>query len=1100
MSPNKDDKEDNEVTKLKTKLTVKPSLKMQAGGKEQDPDNLKEEVEGLKKSPLSPRQNRDNTIDLTDLLSDTDDEEEEEKEGDDQLRPSQKEEGEQEDKQVTVNQHAAAAKGCESQKKEFSGGLAPYAAKSKRVPITISEAVRANCITDQNEDRFGARSAAERRPMFTFGRPCGWSDFIERRKKKAFVQDPEGGIEEGTNDSTSPSDPSDPSNKATDHLQDQKVPASADKQNDGEKADTSPKSPLMTARPTTVHEGDTRTTSSEVLAKLPTVNSHKLASSSLDPAAPSSATHESSTANADFQESLLASLSSRHSALSKTLMSPSRQTGCNSRDPLDSKSLEDGIAESSEDFRGWSTSQLKRSLKRSQKFGLFNEKTEQMKHELQLRTDGKKSSVSSLSDTPSKVSNYKGTLFKVSLVGSRVAKEFEDGKTYFGTVASFSTVRRLWFVTYDDGDREEMDADEIASALELFKKNDKDLDMSWHANMSLDTRQRNLPSDEDVETPKEDLFSSIPDDAFTTLDSFDLQKQTNSTQGEACMDEDNSPLSDKTGNSVMDDKKSTVESSRRRKKFSFLGPSRFLKRKAGALYSNAAASLRKVGESGPGKHSGSDDNEECNLISSTDVEPPEKTQEDVYESYPNEDNVVGISNTSEKQSDETMETISPPPAKKTKTTTAPTTNLEVYPRAPDTEESPSSPSTGNGKFMKERFFVVLTYCQNHFISPHLSISSPYPTTVTPKVESEDETPAVATNIVVTVAQNTNIDSESVVLSENERNFSTDYDENDDNEIDSSKREEYEGQAVDDEVLRQEEEQQEEFGFISTEAHTLEPYTENELTVVEELAVEEVPKDGLADISIVTLAIAGSPLLVLAFIFWWTGMVEMSSSLLEALIRAPFQLALLGIGSQYPIAVAGFILTMFYLAAQEISARTMYTFDGQFYVALGALVLGVVTATAFAVALRIKPTRVWDAQYTLPLVSLLLTNSIASVVLSMDSICESTASYGFSEDPITGTIDTSLSTSLWTNAIHKGALPTMIMLQKVGTMNVPVMMAGWILGAGGGGEMKASVPVAAKYCLLILFLSGLCTFSTIFTTIGASVKILTVHGEGCLLRS
>eukprot|EP00529_Nitzschia_sp_RCC80_P035467 CAMPEP_0113461538 /NCGR_PEP_ID=MMETSP0014_2-20120614/11598_1 /TAXON_ID=2857 /ORGANISM="Nitzschia sp." /LENGTH=182 /DNA_ID=CAMNT_0000353313 /DNA_START=626 /DNA_END=1171 /DNA_ORIENTATION=- /assembly_acc=CAM_ASM_000159 len=145
----------------------------------------------------------------------------------------------------------------------------------------------------------------------------------------------------------------------------------------------------------------------------------------------------------------------------------------------------------------------------------------------------------------------------------------------------------------------------------------------------------------------------------------------------------------------------------------------------------------------------------------------------------------------------------------------------------------------------------------------------------------------------------------------------------------------EGGAVDDvEVLRQEEE---EFDLISAEDHALEPYAENEMTVVDELGEGEEFEDGLADISIGTLVTAGAPLVVLACIFWGTGMVESSSSLFEALIRAPFQLALLGIGSQSRVAVAGYVLFMFYLAAQEISARTMYTFDGQFYVALGSLV-------------------------------------------------------------------------------------------------------------------------------------------------------------------
>eukprot|EP00529_Nitzschia_sp_RCC80_P006752 CAMPEP_0113461282 /NCGR_PEP_ID=MMETSP0014_2-20120614/11455_1 /TAXON_ID=2857 /ORGANISM="Nitzschia sp." /LENGTH=1479 /DNA_ID=CAMNT_0000353027 /DNA_START=174 /DNA_END=4613 /DNA_ORIENTATION=- /assembly_acc=CAM_ASM_000159 len=755
-----------------------------------------------------------------------------------------------------------------------------------------------------------------------------------------------------------------------------------------------------------------------------------------------------------------------------TLSSP-RRTECDSRYSPVSKSREEGTTESSKDYSSdLSTDELKRRLERSRKFDIHNEKTKKMEEEIQSRENHQKSSVSSSPDTTSKVLKAASptSVLDRSVVGSRVAKKFVDEKTYFGTVKSFSSTRRLWFIVYDDGDREEMDADELFSALELFQKQDEDLDLSLKANVSLGGREKNLPSEQDVETPKEDLFSSIPDEAFGSLDPFASQKRMNNTQDLAGMEGDASTLSGKTCNAVMEDEKLSVESSRHRKKFFFLGPSRFLKRKAGALYSTAASSLRKLGESVPTKHSDSNDSDACKPIPSTDVELPEKTQEDVYESYPDEDIVVGNSNANEKPSDIAVETVPPPPAKKTKTTTTTTTGLEVHPLAPVTQESPSSTSTG-------------------------------------KDESNEETPTVddtvAANDVVNVTQNTNSDSDSIVLPDKERNSTAECNENenDDNDIDidTIKPEEYEGQVVDDfEVLRQEGE--EEFDLISAEDHALEPYAENEMTVVDELGEGEEFEDGLADISIGTLVTAGAPLVVLACIFWGTGMVESSSSLFEALIRAPFQLALLGIGSQSRVAVAGYVLFMFYLAAQEISARTMYTFDGQFYVALGSLVLSVVTGTVFAGVVRIKPSRMWNGRYALPLISLLLTNSIASVALSMDSVCGSIASDEFLMGTDTGSFDPLLSTTLWDSAIHKGAGPTMSMLQKVGTMNVPVMMAGLILGGGGGGgETKATVPVAAKYCLLILFLSALCTFSSIFMTIGASIIMVAVDGDGCALR-
>ena len=55
-----------------------------------------------------------------------------------------------------------------------------------------------------------------------------------------------------------------------------------------------------------------------------------------------------------------------------------------------------------------------------------------------------------------------------SKIGSRISREF-DSKIYHGTVDGHNPRRRLWHVTYDDGDAEELDRYELLSAIELFK-------------------------------------------------------------------------------------------------------------------------------------------------------------------------------------------------------------------------------------------------------------------------------------------------------------------------------------------------------------------------------------------------------------------------------------------------------------------------------------------------------------------------------------------------------------------------------------------------------------------------------------------------------
>ena len=57
-------------------------------------------------------------------------------------------------------------------------------------------------------------------------------------------------------------------------------------------------------------------------------------------------------------------------------------------------------------------------------------------------------------------------------VGKRVAKDF-GGDVYGGTVKKFAPKGRLWAITYDDGDKEEMNAKELAAALKLQEKEKK---------------------------------------------------------------------------------------------------------------------------------------------------------------------------------------------------------------------------------------------------------------------------------------------------------------------------------------------------------------------------------------------------------------------------------------------------------------------------------------------------------------------------------------------------------------------------------------------------------------------------------------------------
>lgn len=54
-----------------------------------------------------------------------------------------------------------------------------------------------------------------------------------------------------------------------------------------------------------------------------------------------------------------------------------------------------------------------------------------------------------------------------SYIGRRIARTF-DNQVYHGTVARFLKTHRLWKISYDDGDKEEMDFEELSYAMDLY--------------------------------------------------------------------------------------------------------------------------------------------------------------------------------------------------------------------------------------------------------------------------------------------------------------------------------------------------------------------------------------------------------------------------------------------------------------------------------------------------------------------------------------------------------------------------------------------------------------------------------------------------------
>ena len=73
-----------------------------------------------------------------------------------------------------------------------------------------------------------------------------------------------------------------------------------------------------------------------------------------------------------------------------------------------------------------------------------------------------------------------------SYISRRIARTF-DNQVYHGTVARFIKTHRLWKISYDDGDKEEMDFEELSYAMDLFDGKIKQTD---YAETSRDEQDR----------------------------------------------------------------------------------------------------------------------------------------------------------------------------------------------------------------------------------------------------------------------------------------------------------------------------------------------------------------------------------------------------------------------------------------------------------------------------------------------------------------------------------------------------------------------------------------------------------------------------------
>lgn len=220
-----------------------------------------------------------------------------------------------------------------------------------------------------------------------------------------------------------------------------------------------------------------------------------------------------------------------------------------------------------------------------------------------------------------------------------------------------------------------------------------------------------------------------------------------------------------------------------------------------------------------------------------------------------------------------------------------------------------------------------------------------------------------------------------------------------------------------------------------------------------------------------LAAAAAVVVGLAVATRLTGL-GVSRQLLVLAARATAQLLLLGLvlrfvlGSRAPAVVAVLALVMLAVAAREVRTRQAHPLAGRWGYLAGALAmfLSSFLCTGFALAVVLGPDPWWAPRFSIPLLGMLLGNTMNGVSLASERLTESVVrgrevieqrlALGESrEDAVSGIAGESA---------RAGLIPIFNAMAAAGVVSLPGMMTGQILAG-------APVMEAVRYQILIILL-------------------------------
>ncbi|MEZ5989088.1 MAG: iron export ABC transporter permease subunit FetB [Planctomycetota bacterium] len=227
-------------------------------------------------------------------------------------------------------------------------------------------------------------------------------------------------------------------------------------------------------------------------------------------------------------------------------------------------------------------------------------------------------------------------------------------------------------------------------------------------------------------------------------------------------------------------------------------------------------------------------------------------------------------------------------------------------------------------------------------------------------------------------------------------------------------------------------------------------------------------EGPVDLAWTDLALVSACLLinvVLSFRF----RLAMQGTLLMAGLRTVVQLTLVGFVLQRvfavdePALVLGILCVMVLIAGWEIARRSSHRFAGRYLVSVGAMALPAFLMAAYAVLVVIRPERWSDPRYLIPLMGMILGNSLTAVNLTMNRYTQAVVEHRKEIEHLLSLGATANEAMLphAREAVRTGMTPMINAMLIVGVVSLPGMMTGQILGG-------TPPLLAVRYQIVIMF--------------------------------